>query len=163
MWLLKNIWGYCIALLLVVLAISYKPLLANAITVGDNEVVGLESVSVSSNYEQDILNIAVQGTQDLTDIVYIENANYFLVNPKHAINNVLDNPSGTCSTVAMQLLLGYHNYYSDRRLIPAQGENGRVFLSDNYGDINEHPIIDNSFAIGQGRASIGAVKSQLNN
>lgn len=35
-----------------------------------------------------------------------------MINPHHG-----DNDSGTCSAVAAQLLLSYHNYYSDRRLI----------------------------------------------
>ena len=47
-----------------------------------------------------------------TNVKYITNAEYFMINPHHG-----DNDSGTCSAVAAQLLLSYHNYYSDRRLI----------------------------------------------
>ncbi len=43
---------------------------------------------------------------------YITNAEYFMLNPQHG-----NNENDTCSAVAAQLLLSYHNYYSDRRLI----------------------------------------------
>ncbi len=47
-----------------------------------------------------------------TNVKYITDADYFLIGPHHG-----ENSSGTCSAVAAQLLLSYHNYYSDRRLI----------------------------------------------
>ena len=67
----------------------------------------------------------------LTNLHYIENANYFLANPKHRenYNTTNDHIFGTCTTVAHQILLGYHNYYSDRRLIPAIGQDGTQYLS----------------------------------
>lgn len=43
---------------------------------------------------------------------YIENRSYFLNDPYHG-----DNEHGTCGSVAAQLLLGYNNYYVDRRII----------------------------------------------
>lgn len=57
-------------------------------------------------------------SSDLTGVKYIPNANYFLLNPQQGINDGSDNKGGTCTTVAMQMLMGYHNYYSDRRIIP---------------------------------------------
>ena len=75
------------------------------------------------------LNIA-----DFSHIKYIPNGQYFLNNPLHADNNRSDNPFGTCTTVAFQMLIGYHNYYSDRRLVPSS------FLDANYGDLESHPF-----------------------
>ena len=98
-----------------------------------------------------------QSISDFTDIKYISNANYFLSNPKHhenTINNT-DNEAGTCTTVAMQMLLGYHNYYSDRRLIPNLNGESLQFLDENYGNLLDNPLINLSRANDQGRATIG--------
>ncbi len=92
---------------------------------------------------------------DFTDLKYISNADYFKANPRHAINNGSDNAKGSCTTVAVQMLMGYHNYYSDRRLIPEFGENGVRFLSANYGDINDNPLVKSTPGRDYGRASIG--------
>ena len=46
---------------------------------------------------------------------YIDNYNYFLVNPNHGFNQ-----HGTCGSVAAQLLLSYNNYYNDRRIIDVE-------------------------------------------
>lgn len=72
----------------------------------------------------------------LINLHYIENANYFLANPYHHENSksVGDHPFGTCTTVAHQLLVGYHNYYSDRRLIPEISSDGKRYLAEDYGD-----------------------------
>ena len=48
----------------------------------------------------------------LTDGNYIPNYRYFLLEPEHG-----ENETGTCGAVAAQLMLSYHNYYSDRRII----------------------------------------------
>lgn len=50
---------------------------------------------------------------------YIENYQYFLHNPKHGTNE-----TGTCGAISAQLLLSYHNYYSDRRIIKNKYLNG---------------------------------------
>ena len=50
---------------------------------------------------------------------YIPNYQYFLHNPRHG-----NNSSDTCGAVAAQLLLSYHNYYSDRRIIANNYLNG---------------------------------------
>ena len=83
-----------------------------------------------------------EGEQGLTQLHYIENANYFLANPKHRENYKTsgDHPFGTCTTVAHQILLGYHNYYSDRRLIPEISSDGKRYLFENYGDLNLDPM-----------------------
>lgn len=54
-----------------------------------------------------------EGDKGLSQLYYIENANYFLANPKHHENDTNDNIGGTCTTVALQMLIGYHNYYSE--------------------------------------------------
>ncbi len=77
---------------------------------------------------------------EFSNVKYIPNANYFLINPKQHENLIEDNEAGTCTTVAMQMLLGYHNYYSDRRLIPTTFEN-YTFLSEDYGDLTFHPAL----------------------
>ncbi len=81
------------------------------------------------------------GTNGITSIYYIENADYFFAGPQHAPNLESDNFLGTCTTVAVQVLLGYHNYYSDRRLIPEMSKDGERFLSENYGDLNLYPSL----------------------
>lgn len=99
-----------------------------------------------------------EGDQGLSQIYYIDNANYFLSNPKHRENYSTsgDHPFGTCTTVAHQILLGYHNYYSDRRLIPEFNSDGERYLSENYGDLNLDPIFKyDPTGTGLGRTNIG--------
>lgn len=76
----------------------------------------------------------------LINAKFIDNHNYFEMNPLHARNSTSDNKMGTCTTVAMQLLLGYHNYYSDRRLLPRYSNiSHSALISSNFGDLNYHP------------------------
>ena len=81
---------------------------------------------------------------DFNDFYYIPNANYFYTNPLHESNTTADSKKGLCTTVAVQMLLGYHNYYSDRRLIPKYSDDGTQFLDDNYGLITDNPLINNT-------------------
>ena len=99
-----------------------------------------------------------EGEQGLSQLHYIENANYFLANPYHRENydTTGDHPFGTCTTVAHQLLLGYHNYYSDRRLIPEISSDGKRYLSENYGDLNLDPVLVYGPSVNDlGRTNIG--------
>lgn len=89
---------------------------------------------------------------NLKNVKFIPNANYFLVNPYHGENSTADNSNGTCTTVAAQMLVGYHNYYSDRRIIP---QDGKKFLDDNYGAINYSPIFKRPYEYGKGCVAIG--------
>ncbi|WP_285819602.1 hypothetical protein [Bacteroides acidifaciens] len=57
----------------------------------------------------------------LTDGTYIPNYRYFAIGPRHG-----NNSNGTCGAVAAQLMLSYHNYYSDRRIIANEYLNGSV-------------------------------------
>lgn len=92
-------------------------------------------------------------TADLTNVKYIPNANYFLINPSHHENNANLNSSGVCTTVALQLLMGYHNYYSDRRIIPS------TYLSSDYGAYNSYPLIYRAMEAGNGCENIGTQDS----
>ncbi len=56
---------------------------------------------------------------DFSAGTYIKNYQYFLVGPKYGHNT-----NGCCGTVAAQILLSYHNYYSDRRIIQDRYLNG---------------------------------------
>ena len=100
------------------------------------------------------VEIDTMAAGELTDIKYIPNADYFKANPQHKNSKQTGYENGACTTIAMQMLLGYHNYYSDRRLIPEVNENGVRFLAENYGDLREHPIVQPQKTDKQGRASI---------
>ena len=91
------------------------------IIISENETV-ITSNSSSNNHNWSTKNQV--NDSDFANIHYIDNANYFIVNPLHNENVGNDNENGVCTTVAMQLLMGYHNYYSDRRLIPVFNEDG---------------------------------------
>lgn len=84
----------------------------------------------------------------ITDAHYIKNYKYFVNSPKHKINDGSDNDIGTCTTVAMQLMLGYHTYYTDRRLIT--NVEGHDFLSNNFGQLQYNPLVfgDDDFSFG---------------
>lgn len=114
-----------------------------------------------------VVDIDYMSDGDLTNVKYIENANYYIVNPQHAKQKPEYNYEGTCTTVAFQMMLGYHNYYSDRRIIPKFNKNNNRYLNDNYGNILENPKINDELCydvdkdketekiIQHGRASIG--------
>ena len=63
-----------------------------------------------------------------TSGTYIQNYQYFLHDPRHGWNS-----TGTCGAVAAQLLLSYHNYYSDRRIIDNK------YLNGSTTNINSNP------------------------
>lgn len=73
---------------------------------------------------------------------YIQNADFFIRNPNHAVNNPSVHPQipsiGACGVVAAQLMLNYHSYYTDRRIIPTTG-NGVTFRATNYGSLEFWP------------------------
>ncbi len=74
--------------------------------------------------------------------ILIPNANYFITPPRHG-----ENSTGSCGSVAVQLLLSYHNYYSDRRIIAPQylhggwnaSGNGNIFDTVNYANPEQTP------------------------
>ena len=126
----------------------------------------LESISFSpmplseSSNKSEYVNLGSsllsEGERGLSQLHYIENANYFLANPEHHKNTRNDHQFGTCTTVAHQILLGYHNYYSDRRLIPEISADGKRYLTSDYGDLSLDPILEHDPAgTGLGCSNIG--------
>ena len=110
------------------------------------------------NVTEDALNIVSVydvGIDNFSDVKYIKNKNYFIANPLHFEHDDKYNIKGTCTTIAMQMLMGYHNYYNDRRLIPEEIEDGVKLLDDNYGLLSEHPEISFYTTGNMGRESIG--------
>ncbi|MBE6131090.1 MAG: leucine-rich repeat domain-containing protein [Erysipelotrichaceae bacterium] len=94
----------------------------------------------SNSTENNIIQVATSST---TVTKYISNSNYFTSNPMHGVNQ-----TGTCGAIAAQLILGYHNYYSDRRIISSNFLNGGwnnltgdndIYNSLNYNSPNENP------------------------
>lgn len=152
---------FCVALFLLLGCITFEPFYDDVKTASAYDSV--EKLNTESSIQ--VLNSGMNSTRvdlntyynlyTITNEHYIPNFNYFWLNPLHADNSTNDNPGGTCTTVAMQMLLGYHNYYSDRRLIPEFGEDGQRFLSVNFGDINDHPLIRNKEESNLGLGSIG--------
>ena len=68
---------------------------------------------------------------------YIPNYQFFIWNKNHG-----ENADGTCSSVATQLLLAYHNWASDGRLIPENDElepSFQFFIGDRKGDTRAVP------------------------
>ncbi len=106
----------------------------------------------------DIINLETTSITEFTNVKYIENKNYFLHNPKHAQNNTTDNPLGTCTTVAVQMMIGYHNYFTDRRLLP-KIKDGEQFLDDDFGNLNFHPYFNRNKTLDQGCEKIGTLDS----
>lgn len=145
---------------------SQSRLQHDSVIYAESEDVSSTTVGLSSNDDKGMGSIyknlgyyrLSEGDQGLTQIHYIENANYFLANPLHRENYDTsgDHPFGTCTTVAHQLLVGYHNYYSDRRLIPEISSDGKRNLSENYGDLNLDPVlVHNTSPNDLGRDNIG--------
>lgn len=118
-------------------------------------------VTKSSSNKSEYVNLGSsrlsEGNMGLSQLHYIENANYFLANPLHRENSAQtsDHAFGTCTTVAHQMLLGYHNYYSDRRLIPEISSDGKRYLETNYGDLNSDPVFVYTPGSRLGRSNIG--------
>ncbi len=73
----------------------------------------------------------------------IENVQFFLANPKRGENydgvKYGEGNSGTCGPVAAQLLLGYNNFYNDRRIIPDKYLNGYDHTNNTVSDREKNP------------------------
>ena len=105
-------------------------------------MLGESNIQLLSKDKDSIeLNLNNVNINYFDNVHLIPNSNYFYLNPDHGDNNGSINSEGTCTTVAMELLMGYHNYYSDRRLIPHINNSSDKFLIDYYGDIAYHPSI----------------------
>jgi len=75
---------------------------------------------------------------------YIPEADFFIRNPYHKENTSDKDDDnfvhrfGVCTSVAAQLVISYHNYFTDRRMIP-EVHNGERFLVEDYGNLNYWP------------------------
>lgn len=133
---------YILILTIFVALVLNNTLLVSANTENINDKEGeIVSNSAGSN-KTDWNNLIPINNSDFTNINYIDNANYFFINPLHNENVQNDDNNGTCTTVAMQLLMSYHNFYTDGRLIPTFDNNGDRYLSENYGNLAEHPKVN---------------------
>lgn len=98
-----------------------------------------EWMSYSFENDTNVISFNFENDNRFSEMNFIYNYTYFLSDPLYATNDKEQYPYGTCSTIAMQMLLGYHNYYSDRRIIPEFDENNERFLSEEYGKIEFNP------------------------
>ena len=97
---------------------------------------------------------------------YIENAQYFMSDPKHGRNvqgeTYGNNNTGTCGPVAAQLLLSYNNYYNDRRIIEDRflygydDTTGRVTNFERNPNYCEDPMSMTSYTLGSRSENTGA-------
>lgn len=92
--------------------------------IADRELSVLSSSNNAEELDIDtskLISASLNGT-------LIENAQFFLANPKRGENydgvKYGEVNSGTSGPVAAQLLLGYNNFYNDRRIIPDKYLNG---------------------------------------
>lgn len=145
---LKLLVGFFFAIILYLLIQCFNTSLLFA-QEQDNKNISYESLPLNSNKYDSFVTIDENNSdlmKDFTNIKYIKNADYYKANPLHAEQQDGYNLAGTCTTVAFQLFLGYHNYYTDRRLIPILSDKNKRFLSEDYGNILENPIIDSSIS-----------------
>lgn len=120
------------------------------------------SFSLTTNYnvDENALNIqtmnAIGGTQSVpaysddvvinssNEAVYIDNYRFFNAKPIHGVNN-----GESCTTIAIQLLLSYNNYYNDRRIIANEYLFG---TSESYANRNpnycSNPLSMTSYTVG---------------
>jgi len=110
----------------------------------------------SSKKNENAVNMNAEPISSFTSVKYILNKDYFLLNPQHYDNTGKNlNWAGVCTTVALQMLMSYHNYYSDGRIIPTTGNN-RTFLDSDYRSIAGHPAFSRTMpTAGQGSPEIG--------
>lgn len=64
-------------------------------------------------------NLILADPPGAVGVRYVSHPEFFLIGPQYGYNR-----HGTCGSVATQLLLSYHNYYTDRRIIDSIYSNG---------------------------------------
>ena len=110
--------------------------------------MGIEDIYMknNSNSSSNRIDNSVTGFDDST-ATYISNYEYFLDHPYYGYNE-----HGTCTSVATQLILGYHNYYNDRRIISPEylfggwnsNGDGNYFNKLNYSDPQNSIYVTNN-------------------
>ncbi len=118
---------------------AYSRQIASCFSVGDTQQQS-SLINTNQEYENNFIenkspeidkeNLIVADPPGATGTTYIPNAEYFAANPTHGYNL-----HGTCGSVAAQILLGYNNYYNDRRIIAPQHLNGEWNNSTGNNDI----------------------------
>ena len=102
----------------------------------------LAVLSSSNNAEEPDINTGKLIPASLNGTL-IENVQFFLANPKRGDNysgvTYGEGNSGTCGPVAAQLLLGYNNFYNDRRIIPNKYLNGYDHTTNTVSDREKNP------------------------
>jgi len=108
---------------------------------------GIESMSGNNKKDEKGRHITIIPTYPhifFEGATYIPNAEFFIRNPNHKENTSNKDDDnfvhrfGVCTSVAAQLLISYHNYFTDRRMIP-ETYSGERFLAVGYGDLNFWP------------------------
>lgn len=107
-----------------------------------------EKLTFSTSIVEDngLINLNTTNISQFNNSRFIENSRYFYLNPLHHSNGSSDSKNGVCSTVAMQLLLGYHNYYTHRGIIPFSKSDGTPFLASDFGTILKHPYLEGNIS-----------------
>lgn len=83
-----------------------------------SDVLGDEWDDYDFENDPNIIFIDSTNEKEMDDLNYIYNSIYFKLNPSYAEHKEENNKYGTCTTIALQILMGYNNYYMDRRIIP---------------------------------------------
>lgn len=143
------------------------------ISTGDAEKISqqIRDTVLSSDQSRNIkIQIADNQTYsapkyDRDNLIHLDSGDMLIDNYEYFKNNTKfgDNVHGTCGSVAAQLLLSYHNFYNDRRIIAPEYLNGGwtnalgdgdIFNAQNYKSPNrdpnvcEDPYTTNYYAIG---------------
>ncbi len=135
-----------------IIELNTTPVYAEEIDYGDSyeESQALQdgNIALLNNTGEDMRQVNTTGVENFTNLRYISNGLYFKNNPNHVRNENITK-LGVCTTVAMQLMLGYHNYYTDRRIIPS------TMLDSTYGNKDENPLFCDNVAGDQGSLGTG--------
>lgn len=112
---------------------NYTEKMKNSSIQFDLSSIGKAEDNVQSSVNENTGDVPAVGDYPLinnlpiSDGTYIANYMYFLTDPTHGTNT-----TGTCGAVAAQLLLSYHNYYSDRRIID------NIYLNGSSNEAERH-------------------------
>ena len=112
----------------------------NVIHSDEINVVSIDDITNVNNDEKGGLSPQIDTfnliNASLSSGYFIPNYEYFTTVPTIGQNNTgvyyANNNTGTCGPIAAQLLLGYHNYYDDRRII---GDNYLNGYDDNLNQV----------------------------
>lgn len=139
---------------------NYSEKMRNSSIQFDLSSIGKEENNEQRSVNENVGNVPSVGDYPLinnlpiSEGTYIANYMYFLTDPTHGTNT-----SGTCGAVAAQLLLSFHNYYSDRRIVDNIYLNGSSAAAERHLNPNfcEDPMSMTSQTLGtRGSAEDGS-------